>query len=391
MSEETLMPMQEVGRVEVFENNAHLQFREETEAGGGGVKINVGNVTTQQLSPDPTPQLGIPDLYQKINELSKYLVNDPVAMAKREKEEKMANITIGESLDSFLEWAINERKFASSTITTYTDLIKRFIKHVGGREVKIADISPKTISSYKAKLQKKYAKSSVVYMMISIRWLFRFLFMNRLIKWDYQLITVPKDYFNKHFTVAEPEDIRRIIDGMRVENFRELRNKTILSFLVSSGVRNAELCDLKVSDLKIEKQYANIVSKKSDEPRMIFWDDLSKDLLERYLDERKLWAKCDNLFISTDNRRRGNKLTTRSIQRIVKDSIPKDLEVKKITPHSFRHAMGMSAVKAGIHSRYIQKILGHKNINSSQVYMRYYDTDVVDAYSKILDLRASLA
>ena len=70
MSEKILIPTQEVGRIEVFENNTHLQFKEEAEAGGGGVKINVGNVTTQQLSPDPTPQLGIPDLYQKINELS---------------------------------------------------------------------------------------------------------------------------------------------------------------------------------------------------------------------------------------------------------------------------------------------------------------------------------
>jgi len=386
MSEMTPIPTQELGSIEVLENNAHLQFKEKTEASGGGIRINVGNTTTQQLSPELPPQLSIPDLYQKINELSKYITEDPVTKILREKEAKIANITIGESLDSFLEWAVNERKFADSTISTYTDLIKRFIKHVGGKEVKIADIKAKTISSYKAKLQKRYAKSSVVYMMISIRWLFRFLFMNRLIKWDYQLITVPKDYFNKHFTVAEPEDIRRIIDGMRVENFRELRNKTIIAFLASSGMRNAELCDIKIGDLKIDEKYANIVSKKSDEPRMIFWDDLTKDLLEQYLDERKQWSKCDNLFISTDNRRKGHKLTTRTIQRVVKDSVPKE-----ITPHSFRHALGMSAVKAGIHARYIQKILGHKNLNSSQVYMRYYDNDVVDAYSKILDLRASLA
>jgi transposase, IS30 family len=59
------------------------------------------------------------------------------------------------------------------------------------------------------------------------------------------------------------------------------------------------------------------------------------------------------------------------------------LPKSNISPHSFRHGLGMRAVKSGIHPRYIQKILGHKNINSSQIYLDVHDEDVVKAYQKI--------
>ena len=56
---------------------------------------------------------------------------------------------------------------------------------------------------------------------------------------------------------------------------------------------------------------------------------------------------------------------------------------REVTPHSFRHGLGMRAVKSGIHARHIQKILGHKSIASSQCYMDVDDDDLAAAYGRI--------
>jgi len=106
-----------------------------------------------------------------------------------------------------------------------------------------------------------------------------------------------------------------------------------------------------------------------------------------YLPQRRTLARCDCLFVSDGPGHVGHRLTTRSVQRIVE----KVRERPNVSPHSFRHGLGLRAVKSGIHPRYIQKILGHRNITSSQCYMDTVDTDTRDAYRKIVVDNLTLA
>lgn len=87
-----------------------------------------------------------------------------------------------------------------------------------------------------------------------------------------------------------------MIDGIRAENFRSLRDKTMLSFLYSSGVRVAELCCLETKDLRIQDGHGSIISKKNRQLRMVFWDDATALFLNEYLPQRELWASSDALF-----------------------------------------------------------------------------------------------
>lgn len=282
---------------------------------------------------------------------------------------------LSEALSQFKEWGMS--KYALNTVHTYTDLIQRFIKFSGDRPVEEVDVLDTT--KYYIHLKKKnYAESSIAYMMISLRQFFKFLFLRRIISWDYQLIAVPK-YVSKSYLPIESKEARGMIDSIRSETFRDLRNKTMISFLYSSGLRVSELCDLKVTDLKLGEKFGVIVSKKNRKIRMVFWDDETAHLLESYLPARTLWATTDYVFISLDVRGVGKKLTTKSVQRIVAQLRPH----KGISPHSFRHGLGLRAVKAKIHPRHIQKILGHLNLNSSQIYMDVAEEDVKEAYREI--------
>lgn len=280
-----------------------------------------------------------------------------------------------EALGQFIEWGMT--KYALNTVRTYSDLIGRFIAFAGNKDVREVEITDVT-AYYKHLKQKGYAESSIAYMMISIRGLMRFLFLRRLVAWDYELIGIPK-YAAKSYSPIEETEAEQMIESIRKNTFKNLRDKTILAFLYASGLRVSELCDLKLGDLFLKARYGQIVSKKNRLGRMILWNEKAHNLLIEYLRSRELWNRSEYVFISLDRKNFGGRLSTRSIQRLVERYRPR----VGISPHSFRHGLGMRAVKSGIHNRYIQKILGHKNINSSQIYMDTHDEDVVREYAKI--------
>ena len=93
-----------------------------------------------------------------------------------------------------------------------------------------------------------------------------------------------------------------MIDGIRSDRCRSLRDKAMLSFLYSSGVRVAELCCLETKDLHIQDGHGSIISKKNRQLRMVLWDDATAQLMKEYLPQRELWASSDAMFISMDRR-----------------------------------------------------------------------------------------
>lgn len=279
----------------------------------------------------------------------------------------METKNLEEALKEFSDWGVSH--YASITVATYTDFLRRYIKFSGNKDISQTDITD--VNEYYLDLKKKdYHDGSIALMMISIRQFFRFLFLRKMITWNYELIGVPKFISRSHTPIETPE-ARKMIDKIKETNFYDLRDKTMISFLYSSGVRVSECCKMRLEDLK--EDHAIIISAKNFKQRMIFWDDDTGKLLKKYLADRI--SKTDYLFIA----RHGGKFTTRGVQRIVK----KYRTNKNITPHSFRHGLGARLVKNGTHPRYIMEILGHKNISSSQVYMQVNNAEIIQAYKNL--------
>lgn len=276
-------------------------------------------------------------------------------------------MTLLEALKEFTTWGI--ARYASITVSTYTDFLKRYIEFVGDKDISLTDITD--VNNYYLCLKKKdYHDSSIALTMVAIRQFFRFLFLRQLITWNYELIGVPKFVSRSHMPI-ETSEARQMIDKIKTDNFYALRDKTIISFLYSSGVRVSELCKLQTSDLRAN--HAIIFSAKNHKQRMVLWNEETDKLLKEYLGQRK--SKTDYVFIA----KHGGKFTTRGIQRIVK----KYRLNTRVTPHSFRHGLGTRLVRNNVHPRYIMEILGHKNISSSQVYMQICNNEVIKAYNDL--------
>ena len=278
-------------------------------------------------------------------------------------------------ISRFAEWGTC--RYAARTVETYTSLLKKFALFVPGKsapEVTLDDVT----AYYRHLRGRDCHDATIAYSMIAIRQFFRLLFLEKKVSWDYELIGVPK-YVHDSFVAVEPLEGWRMSEKVAATDFRTLRDKTMLAFLYASGVRVSELVRLTVSDMRTDRMFAVIVSAKNRVRRMVFWDCRTAALLARYLPQRQEVAKCGCLFVSMDHRSRGGRLTTRSVERLVVSVRDRP----EVTPHSFRHGLGMRAVQSGIHARHIQKILGHKSLASSQCYMDVDDDDLTAAYGRI--------
>ncbi len=140
------------------------------------------------------------------------------------------------------------------------------------------------------------------------------------------------------------------------------RNRLMLQFMYGSGCRVSEVVKLKVSDINFKERTAIIRGGKGNKDRMII---LSKDWLKdlkRYLEKKKI--KTENVF----TKKNGKVISTDTVQRIVKKAASLANIQKHVTPHCLRHSYATHLLETGTNIRYIQSLLGHSNLNTTQIY-----------------------
>lgn len=285
---------------------------------------------------------------------------------------------VSTALKHFIEWG--KVRYAHSTVLTYSDHLRRFLAFTGIKDIEELD-TDMAVHYYGHLKARNCADATKAYAMIAIRQFCKYLYYRRVIAWDYQLIAIPK-YVSRHYRPVEDQEGRDMYEKIKAVNFLLLRDKTILAFLYSSGVRVAELCDLKAADIQVGKHQTVIISKKNRLERLVFWDKPTDALLRVYLKERVDHATSESLFISLGRGSYGKKLTTRSIERFVARYRVRSC----ISPHSFRHGLGMRASRIKMHPSYLQKILGHKNITSIQTYQNLSNPLLVKEYLRMVRL-----
>jgi integrase/recombinase XerD len=180
-----------------------------------------------------------------------------------------------------------------------------------------------------------------------------------------------KNYLKKNIVdeIKTPKKIKSLPKVLTKQEIKELfkatrfgRNRLMLQFMYGSGARVSEVVKLKVEDINIKERTAMIRSGKGAKDRMII---LSKDWikdLKKYFKKKKI--KSEFVF----SKKNGKCLSTDTVQRIVRDSAKKAGIQKHVTPHSLRHSYATHLLEAGTNIRYIQSLLGHSNLNTTQIY-----------------------
>lgn len=158
------------------------------------------------------------------------------------------------------------------------------------------------------------------------------------------------------------------------------RDYCIIVLFLNCALRLSELCSINISNIDWENKTLNVIGK-GDKERVIYLNDMVLDSLKKYLIDRNKNSDTinpsakDALFISS----KGNRLCNRSVQLIIK-KYTKDFK-KNITPHKLRHTSATLMFKHGkIDIRTLQKVLGHENISTTQIYTHVDDDSVKKAF-----------
>jgi len=157
--------------------------------------------------------------------------------------------------------------------------------------------------------------------------------------------------------VLSKDEIRALF-----QNTKFGRNRLMLQFMYGSGCRVSEVVKLKVEELNLKERTALIQSGKGNKDRIII---LSKDWihdLKKYLGKKKI--KSEYVF----SKKNGKPITTDTVQRVVKKAAENAGINKHVTPHCLRHSYATHLLEAGTNIRYIQSLLGHSNLNTTQIY-----------------------
>lgn len=276
-----------------------------------------------------------------------------------------------EKIEDFSNFLKFEKNFSGNTLDAYMRDVRKLERFTISE---LDNLSPQNITyenlqEYIYQLSKnKISERSQARAISSIKAFFKFLLED-----DYRtdnpatLLEGPKLGLYLPDTLSE-EDINRIITC--IDNSTDIgkRNKCILEVLYGCGLRVSELIDLKISNINFKESYI-MVEGKGEKTRLVPLANTTAEFIRSYINTVRNKTKInkkyeDTLFLNS----RGTNMSRVIVFIIIKELTQKAGISKSISPHTFRHSFATHLLQNGADLRFIQEMLGHSSITTTQVY-----------------------
>lgn len=276
-----------------------------------------------------------------------------------------------EKIDDFSNFLKFEKNFSGNTLDAYMRDVRKLesftiseLDHLSPQ-----NITYENLQEYIYQLSKnKISERSQARAISSIKAFFKFLLED-----DYRtdnpatLLEGPKLGLYLPDTLSE-EDINRIITCIDSSTDIGKRNKCILEVLYGCGLRVSELIDLKISNINFKESYI-MVEGKGEKTRLVPLANTTAEFITSYIhtvrNKTKINKKYeDTLFLNS----RGTNMSRVIVFIIIKELTQKAGISKSISPHTFRHSFATHLLQNGADLRFIQEMLGHSSITTTQVY-----------------------
>ena len=268
------------------------------------------------------------------------------------------------NISKFLNYIKDDKNYSDLTVNSYSEDLNEFYKYVK-KDLSLCDKSD--IKRYLTYLYEHNNQNSTVSRKIStLKSFYKYLKNENIINYNpASNIKYPKKEKNLPKFI-QYNDLEKILEISKNGAFGE-RNNLILELMYSTGVRVSELVNIKINDIDFSRKQIRIMGKGSYE-RYVFYGDYTSDILSKYLKNTrsKLLSDKNNdyLILNKD----GNKITSRGVAKII-DTIIKMTAINiNVSPHALRHTFATHLLDNGCDLRSVQELLGHKNINSTEVY-----------------------
>ena len=274
--------------------------------------------------------------------------------------------------EAFVNYLRYERNMSPETIRAYEKDLHQFMRFFSkgdGNPVNPAEISSLQVREYLTDLREKnYQKTTVVRKLATIRSFYKFLMKKgHVVTNPLAEIQTPKvEKRLPHFLAVE--EVERLLAAPQGTSFQSIRDRAILEVLYSTGLRVSELTALNVHDIDITGEILKARGKGRQE-RIMPVGAPALESIRKYLEVRAAVPRInesdpDALFLN----RFGDRLSSRSIRKILDKYIRVTGLNEKTSPHTLRHSFATHLLNRGANLRMVQELLGHKHLSTTQIY-----------------------
>lgn len=257
-----------------------------------------------------------------------------------------------------LEENLKLRNYSKETIKSYLSHAGKYLEFL-----KTEYANNENAKRFVLKKLEKNEPSSVSHLIFALEYFFKNILNENL--------NIPKPKRNKKIPeILTKEEIKRMINSIS-----NIKHKLILKVLYGCGLRVSEIINLRNEDVNFEEKLIHIKLAKGKKDRFVKVPESIAEYLKAYI---KL--NPDEILFPSN---RGGKLTKKTISKIVENSAKKADIKKEVYPHLLRHSFATHLLEAGTDLRIIQKLLGHSDIKTTQIYTQISQASIKNVKSPL--------
>jgi integrase/recombinase XerC len=293
-------------------------------------------------------------------------------------------------IQQYAEHLRHERNASSNTLRNYLSDLAQLQSFLFGRElcldadgaVDVGQIDIHAVRAFLASLTQNRKKSSIGRKVAALKGFFRFLLAAKRIDKDPLLLIHSPKQEKPLPAFLSVDDVFQLLGAVKLKTGLDVRDLAVLEVFYSTGIRVSELVGLNWADIDIQLGIVRVVGKGSKE-RIVPIGQVALDALEKYAQEqRKRWNLACKGETAVFLNNRGERITTRSVARIVEKHLKQARIQIKMGPHGLRHSFATHLLNSGADLRVIQELLGHESLSTTQRYTHLNLDQLTAVYDK---------
>jgi site-specific recombinase XerD len=262
------------------------------------------------------------------------------------------------------EKELKYRNYSAKTIKAYLSCIKEYLGYIGS---KYNFVDENKIKDFLIQKQNKgYSPQTINLYLNSIKFIYRDVLKNH--------YKINLKFAKRSLKIPVVLSKKEIIETLKLIN--NSKHKLIIALAYTAGLRVSEVVNLKVRDLNIEELTIHIKDAKGKKDRLTIFSEKIKLPLQKLI---ALKNKNDFVFESE----RGGKLSERTVQMIFEKALKRSGIKKDASFHSLRHSFATHLLENGTDIRFIQELLGHSNIRTTQIYTKVTNPSIKNIKSPL--------
>ncbi len=295
-----------------------------------------------------------------------------------------------DELKAFLKFLLLNRNLSAHTVRAYESDLTQLLDHAAAvagikkRDLRPASLDRAMIRSFLAEGHAGgQSRATAARKLAATRTFLRYLRREALIDDDPgALIATPKREVRMPAHLSEKE-MADVLDAAAGDDPLGRRDRAILELFYASGLRLSELAGLDLDDVNLSARMVRVLGKGGKE-RLVPFNTSAGRCLRSYLQRRdevvpvRARGRDEPLFVNF----RGTRLTTRSIDRIVRRYVAMCSSRLGISPHALRHSFATHLLQRGADLRAIQELLGHARLSTTQRYTHVNAAQLLEVYRK---------